>query len=80
MNAPNSLTIVENGSATVSVNRTNVTGTGTINATSSNSGQIQVTSCFAIRQRHRGRVVHGNRQEAVRLSHVRVVRLHIQDR
>ena len=40
---PASLQIVSNGSATVSVNRTNITGTGTINATSSNSGQIQVT-------------------------------------
>lgn len=43
LNAPDSVTIVENGSASVSVNRTNVTGTGTISATSSNSGQIQVT-------------------------------------
>ncbi|MGQ0763709.1 MAG: pilus assembly FimT family protein [Acidobacteriota bacterium] len=42
LNAPNSLTIVRNGSTTVSVNRTNVTGTGTITATSSSSGQIQV--------------------------------------
>jgi len=43
LNAPNSITIVSDGSATVSVNRTNVTGTGTISATSSNSGQIQVS-------------------------------------
>lgn len=43
LNAPDSLTIVSDGSATVSVNRTNVTGTGTIDADSSNSGQIQVT-------------------------------------
>ena len=40
---PASLTIVSNGSSTVSVNRTNVTGTGTIIGTSNNSGQIQVT-------------------------------------
>jgi Tfp pilus assembly protein FimT len=39
---PTSLTIVSNGSKTVSVNRANVTGAGTIAATSSNSGQIQV--------------------------------------
>jgi Tfp pilus assembly protein FimT len=43
INGPNSITIVSNGSATVSVNRTNVTGMGTITATSNNSGQIQVT-------------------------------------
>lgn len=43
LNAPDSLTIVSDGSATVSVNRTNATGTGTISATSSNSGQIQVS-------------------------------------
>ncbi|HEY5837919.1 MAG TPA: hypothetical protein VIT19_02710 [Pyrinomonadaceae bacterium] len=42
LNAPDSLTIVSDGSSTVSVNRTNITGTGTISATSSNSGQIQV--------------------------------------
>ena len=42
LNAPDSLTITSDASATVSVNRTNVTGTGTINATSSNNGQIQV--------------------------------------
>jgi hypothetical protein len=40
---PSSLSIISDGSATVSVNRTNVTGAGTISATSSNSGQIQVT-------------------------------------
>ena len=40
---PNSLTIVSNGSLDVSVNRTNVSGTGDIAATSSNSAQIQVT-------------------------------------
>jgi hypothetical protein len=39
---PASLTIVSNGSRSVSVNRTNVTGSGTITAVSSNSGQIQV--------------------------------------
>jgi Tfp pilus assembly protein FimT len=39
---PTSLTIVSNGSKTVSVNRANATGSGTIAATSSNSGQIQV--------------------------------------
>ena len=43
LNAPDALTIVSDGSATVSVNRTNATGTGTITATSSNSGQIQVS-------------------------------------
>jgi hypothetical protein len=43
LNAPDEVTIVSNGSSTVSVNRTNVTGTGTITGTSSNSGQIQVT-------------------------------------
>ena len=43
LNAPNSVTIVSNGSAAVSVNRTNATGTGTINATSSNTGQIKIT-------------------------------------
>ena len=42
VNAPDSLTIPDNGSATVSVNRTNATGMGTITATSNNSGQIQV--------------------------------------
>ena len=40
---PSSLTIVSNGSQNVSVNRTNVSGTGTITATSSNSAQIQVS-------------------------------------
>jgi hypothetical protein len=43
LNAPNSITIVSDGSGTVSVNRTNATGTGTISATSSNTGQIQVS-------------------------------------
>ena len=43
LNAPDAITIVSDGSATVSVNRTNVTGTGTIDATSSNTGQIQVS-------------------------------------
>ena len=43
LNAPDSVTIVSNGSTAVSVNRTNATGTGTINALSNNSGQIQVT-------------------------------------
>ena len=43
INAPDSITIVSDGSSTVSVNRTNVTGTGTISATSSNTGQIQVS-------------------------------------
>ncbi|HEX5704559.1 MAG TPA: hypothetical protein VFX97_15265 [Pyrinomonadaceae bacterium] len=43
INAPDAITIVQDGSASVSVNRTNVTGTGTINANSSNSGQIQVS-------------------------------------
>lgn len=43
INAPDSITIGQDGSATVSANRTNATGTGTINANSSNSGQIQVT-------------------------------------
>lgn len=40
---PESLRITDNGSAGISVNRTNITGTGTITATSSNTGQIQVT-------------------------------------
>jgi len=39
---PTSLTVVSNGSTTVSVNRTGVSGSGTITGTSSNSGQIQV--------------------------------------
>ena len=43
INAPDSLTITDNGSTTVSVNRTNAVGTGTIDAASSNSGQIQVS-------------------------------------
>lgn len=42
LNAPDAVTIGSDASATVSANRTNVTGTGTINANSSNSGQIQV--------------------------------------
>jgi hypothetical protein len=43
LNGPDSVTILSNGSTTVSVNRTNVTGPGTITGASSNSGQIQVT-------------------------------------
>jgi hypothetical protein len=39
---PTSLTIVSNGSKSVVVNRANASGAGTIAATSSNSGQIQV--------------------------------------
>jgi hypothetical protein len=41
--SPTSLSIVSNGSQTVSVNRTNVSGNGSITATSSNSAQIQVS-------------------------------------
>ena len=44
---PTSLTIVSDGSATVSVSRTNITGSGTITATSSNNGQIQVSPASA---------------------------------
>jgi hypothetical protein len=41
------LNVVSDGSGSISVNRTNVTGAGTITATSSNGGQIQVTPSSA---------------------------------